>query len=71
MNTLYIYVFDCHDTTCSLQFNIGQKKKTFRKAKKNHKLIITRSIEKKPDTLLYQIFCVIDDISANLPDLVT
>ena len=34
MNTLYIYVFDCHDTTCSLQFNIGQKKKTFRKAKK-------------------------------------
>ena len=34
MNTLYICVFDCHDTTCSLQFNIGQRKKTLRKAKK-------------------------------------
>ena len=75
MNTLYIYiyiyVFDCHDTTCSLQFNISQKKKHSEKQKKNHKLIITRSIEKKPDTLLRQIFCVIDDISANLPDLLT
>ena len=34
MNTLYIYVFDCHDTTCSLQFNIGQKKKNIQKSKK-------------------------------------
>ena len=51
MNTLYIYmcvcVFDCHGTTCSMQFNIGQKKKNSEKQKQNHKLIITRSIEKK------------------------
>ena len=65
MDTLYIYiyiyvcvcvcVFDCHGTTCSMQFNISQKKKNSEKQKQNHKLIITRSIEKKTDTLLRQI----------------
>ena len=79
MNTLYIYiyiymcvcVFDCHGTTCSMQFNIGQKKKNSEKQKQNHKLIITRSIEKKNRYIIMSNFCVIDDISANLPDLVT
>ena len=42
-----VCVFDCHGTTCSMQFNIGQKKKNSEKQKQNHKLIITRSIEKK------------------------
>lgn len=69
MNTLYICVFDCHDTTCSLQFNIGQRKKKLRKAKKKSQTDYHQD-RKKTDTLLSN-FCVIDDISANLPDLVT
>lgn len=72
MNTLYIYmclIVMIQHVVCSS--TLAKRKKNSEKQKKNHKLIITRSIEKKPDTLLRQIFCVIDDISANLPDLVT
>lgn len=55
MNTLYICVFDCHDTTCSLQFNIGQRKKTLRKTKKKSQTDYHQKDRKKTDTLLCQI----------------
>ena len=71
MNTLYICVFDCHDTTCSLQFNIGQRKKTLRKAKKKSQTDYHQKDRKKNRYIIMSNFCVIDDISANLPDLVT